>query len=65
MEVNPKEYYQSLDRQEKSKFLTYVAQKVGISPITLSGKLRENPRSHLKYEEGKMLEQIIKSNEWR
>lgn len=65
MEVNPMEYYQSLDRQEKSKFLAYAAQKVGISPITLSGKLRESPRSHLKYEEGKTLEQIIKSNEWR
>ena len=65
MKINPMEFYQNLSKQDKTKFLAYVFRKEGISPITLSGKLRENPRSHLRYEEGKILEEIIKSEEWK
>ena len=65
MKVNPMDFYQNLSRDDKTKFLSCAAWKLGISTITLSGKLRENPISHLRYEQGKALEQIIESEEWK
>jgi hypothetical protein len=65
MKINPMVFYQNLSKSDKTKFLAYVFRKEGLSPITLSGKLRENPISHLRYEEGKALEKIIETEEWK
>lgn len=63
--INPMEFYQNLCKEDKTKFLAYVQRKEGYSTVTMSGKLRENPVSHLKYEEGKVLEHIIATGEWK
>lgn len=63
--INPMEFYQTLSKEDKTKFLAYLQRKEGYSPITMSGKLRKKPVSHLKYEEGKVLEEVIESGEWK
>jgi len=63
--INPMEFYQSLTKEDKTKFLAYLQRTEGFNSVTMSGKLREKPVSHLKYEEGKVLEQVIRSGEWK
>lgn len=63
--INPMEFYQNLTKEEKTKFLAYLQKTEGFNSVTMSGKLREKPVSHLKYEEGKVLEQVIQSGEWK
>ena len=63
--INPMEFYQSLTKEDKTKFLAYLQRTEGFNSVTMSGKLREKPVSQLKYEEGKVLEQVIRSGEWK
>lgn len=62
--VNPRDYYQSLSRKEKGKFLLYLAKKYGYPPSTMSAKLRENYITLIRDNELKDLQKTINSGVW-
>lgn len=62
--VNPRDYYQSLSRKEKGKFLLYLAKKYGYPPSTMSAKLRENYITLIRDNELKDLQKAINSGVW-
>ena len=46
--VDPRDYYQSLTKKEKSKFLLYLSGRYGYKSGTISGKLRSLPSGELR-----------------
>lgn len=39
--INPMEFYQSLTKEDKTKFLAYLQRTEGFNSVTMSGKLGE------------------------
>lgn len=63
--LDPKDYYQSLTKKEKSRFLRYLSQRYDYPSATMSGKLRENPVSDLRRDERENIIHTIEEGLWR
>ena len=63
--TDPRVYYQSLSKKEKSRFLRYLSQRYDYATATMSGKLRENSVSELRKDEKENLVRTIQSEAWR
>lgn len=63
--TDPRVYYQSLSKKEKSRFLRYLSQRYDYAPTTISGKLRVNYVSDLRRDERENLCKTIQSGAWR
>jgi hypothetical protein len=63
--LDPKDYYQSLTKKEKSRFLRYLSQRYDYPSATMSGKLRENPASDLRRDERENIIKTIEEGLWR
>ena len=64
-QVDPREYYQSLSKKEKSKFLLYLSRRYGYMSGTISGKLRCLPSGELRKDERENIINTINSGVWR
>lgn len=62
--LDPKDYYQSLTKKEKSRFLRYLSQRYDYPSATMSGKLRENPVSDLRRDERENIIHTIEEGLW-
>lgn len=63
--VNPQEYYLSLSRGDKSKFLDYLMLRYGINKSTLSQKLQRSATGELKKLESIIISNVIITEEWK
>lgn len=65
LNVNPQEYYLSLTRGDKTKFLDYLMVVYGINKSTLSQKLQRSSTGELKKLESIIINNVIITEEWR
>ena len=63
--VDPRDYYQSLTKKEKSKFLLYLSGRYGYKSGTISGKLRSLPSGELRKDERENIINTINSGVWK
>ncbi len=62
--IDPRDYYKSLSKKEKGKFLRYLSRNFDYPASTISGKLRENPVSSLRRDEELNIQKTIKEGLW-
>ena len=64
MSVNPRAFYRNLSRKDKGKFLLYLAKRYDYPTTTMSGKLRNNPKSELRRDEYENILKTIEEDLW-
>lgn len=64
-QLNPRDYYNSLSKKEKAKFLLYLNKRYDYKTNTMSGKLRKNNVSNLRKDETENIVKAIEEGEWR
>lgn len=63
--LNPRDFYQGLNKKEKGKFLLYLSRRFEYPSSTISAKLREKPKSDLRRDEIENITKTIESGVWR
>lgn len=64
-QLNPRDYYNSLSKKEKAKFLLYLNKRYDYKTNTMSGKLRKNNVSNLRKDETENIRRTIEEGEWK
>jgi hypothetical protein len=63
--VNPRDYYQKLNRKEKSEFLNYLLLNFGMNYSTIRRKLSRTPLGELTKLEMMTINNVIENELWK